>query len=172
MDGEMTLAFKPAERVRVKLNPEDLYSLRPLKRNKKGEAGFRDSVIVTERGCWLWQGAKTQWGYGVRDKRVIHRLAYEEVHGPVDRSLDLDHLCRTRSCCNPSHLEPVTRTENLRRGLGVGQTHHTARLTDVQRAEAFRKYHEGTGTLSSLGRDYGVTKQAIYYIVRHPECIR
>jgi hypothetical protein len=32
--------------------------------------------------------------------------------------LDLDHLCRVRHCVNPAHLEPVTRAENLRRGIG------------------------------------------------------
>lgn len=33
----------------------------------------------------------------------------------------MDHLCRRPSCVNPEHLEPVTRSENLRRG-NVGQS--------------------------------------------------
>ena len=48
--------------------------------------------------------------------RVAHRVAYEVIKGPVPEGLDLDHLCRTRSCVNPDHLEPVTVTENNQRG--------------------------------------------------------
>jgi hypothetical protein len=34
-------------------------------------------------------------------------------------SIGLDHLCRQRDCVNPQHLEPVTQTENIRRGAGT-----------------------------------------------------
>jgi len=29
--------------------------------------------------------------------------------------MQVDHLCRVRTCVNPEHLEPVTQQENLRR---------------------------------------------------------
>ena len=36
---------------------------------------------------------------------------------PLDNEgLELDHLCRNKCCVNPQHLEPVTRSENLKRG--------------------------------------------------------
>jgi len=44
-----------------------------------------------------------------------HRFAYEELVGPIPEGLDLDHLCRNKTCVNPAHLEPVTRAENVRR---------------------------------------------------------
>lgn len=37
-----------------------------------------------------------------------HRRAWEAANGPVPDGLVLDHLCRNRWCCNPTHLEPVT----------------------------------------------------------------
>lgn len=81
---------------------------------------------VDRRGpdeCWEWRGGKYSNGYGRftvgGTKRmwsyVAHRFAYEISVGPVDSALDLDHLCRNRSCVNPAHLEPVSRAENLRR---------------------------------------------------------
>lgn len=78
-------------------------------------------------GCWLWTGALKPNGYGNcwagPGYSSAHRVVYELLVGPVP-GFDLDHLCRVRHCVNPSHLEPVTRVENTRRGLsGVLKTH-------------------------------------------------
>ena len=82
-------------------------------------------MIRGDHGCLLWQGSKMRNGYGqVQDGagkvRAAHRVYYEALVGPVPVGLDLDHLCRIRACCEPTHLEPVTHGENLRRG-NVGQ---------------------------------------------------
>ena len=78
-------------------------------------------VVWTPAGCWEWQGALNQ-GYGVAtcdgERGRVHRLVYARLVGEPPAGLDLDHLCRNRKCCNPLHLEPVTRAENLRRGIG------------------------------------------------------
>lgn len=73
----------------------------------------------SEQECWPWTGAKTSAGYGALWPGLkAHRVAYELSVGPVPAGLVLDHLCRTRSCVNPAHLEPVTDRENVARGLG------------------------------------------------------
>jgi len=38
-------------------------------------------------------------------------------NGAIPIGLEIDHLCRNRKCCNPKHLEAVTRSENARRGI-------------------------------------------------------
>ncbi len=48
---------------------------------------------------------------------MVHRVTYETFVGPIPEGLEIDHLCRNRLCCNPVHLEAVTRKENVRRGL-------------------------------------------------------
>jgi hypothetical protein len=63
---------------------------------------------------------------------VAHRYAYEWLIGPIPIGLDLDHLCRTRECVNPNHLEPVTRKENIRRSDLVGRAPKTMRMRDAQ----------------------------------------
>lgn len=77
-------------------------------------------IRVTEHGCWLWTASRSENGYGrVRvcgAEWKAHRYVFTALRGPVTRGLDLDHLCRVRACVNPDHLEPVTRSENLRRG--------------------------------------------------------
>jgi len=78
-------------------------------------------VLKTDH-CWLWLGSKSPKGYGaiqIRGKRLyVHRLTYEWLIGPIPDGLTLDHLCGTRNCVRPTHLEPVTRGENALRGGG------------------------------------------------------
>jgi hypothetical protein len=76
---------------------------------------FWSRVEKTET-CWLWRGSITPNGYGRLGKDYAHRLSYQMAKGEIPAGLDLDHLCRVRSCVNPDHLEAVTRAENLRRG--------------------------------------------------------
>lgn len=80
-----------------------------------------DRTQVITNGCWLWTGYTDTHGYGIihvtgasRPKRA-HRLAYELFVGDIPAGLEIDHLCRVHNCVNPEHLEPVTRSENLRR---------------------------------------------------------
>lgn len=77
-------------------------------------------------GCWLWIAATDTHGYGVIRSNYIlmkaHRAVYEFYVGPIPSGLDLDHLCRNRSCVRPDHMEPVTRQTNIRRGAGNGGT--------------------------------------------------
>lgn len=70
-------------------------------------------------GCWLWTGGELYRGYGrlsiSNRNKMAHVASYNEYIGPVPRGLILDHLCRTRRCVNPEHLEPVTRGVNTMR---------------------------------------------------------
>lgn len=78
------------------------------------------SKVAKCDGCWIWGAAQTDQGYGsfrVDGRSVAaHRWAYVEARGPVPEGLELDHLCRNRSCVRPDHLEAVTHVENVRRG--------------------------------------------------------
>jgi hypothetical protein len=96
---------------------------------------FWEKVAVNPSGCWVWIGARTSSGYGnfkFRGRyRGAHRVAYEVLIGMPKLGMELDHLCRNRACCNPSHLEPVTGTVNLLRG--ISPTAINARKTHCHR---------------------------------------
>lgn len=81
---------------------------------------FDDKILMDKYGCWLWQGYCNEKGYGKfhhrADCSMAHRFSYVLFKGAIPEGLQIDHLCRTRNCVNPNHLEAVTCQENIRRG--------------------------------------------------------
>ena len=76
--------------------------------------------------CWNWTAGRAK-AYGIfqpeRGKPITaHKWLWENIHGRVPNGLELDHLCRNKSCVNPSHLEPVTHVENVLRGWAARRT--------------------------------------------------
>lgn len=86
-------------------------------------------IAVDEHGCWIWQGSLSAGGYGtVRvgpSSAQAHRITAEMFLPPWDPALDVDHLCRVRSCCNPLHVEPVEHKTNVQRSIGNGNAAKT-----------------------------------------------
>ena len=71
-------------------------------------------------GCWLWDGAILNSGYGHAacgnyKTAPAHRVSYELFKGEIPAGLDIDHTCNMRLCVNPDHLEAVSRSENHQR---------------------------------------------------------
>lgn len=73
--------------------------------------------------CWLWKlsRCKKGRGYGRITIRIggrpfgfrVHVIAYELFTGKeVPQDQTLDHLCFRKHCCNPQHLEQVSRSGN------------------------------------------------------------
>jgi hypothetical protein len=123
--------------------------------NRAEEARFRRLVKVDDNGCWLWQGTLSRNGYGRhrvgpgRGLEMAHRVSYAHYVGPIPEGLQIDHLCRVRSCTNPAHLEAVTASVNTER-----QDHDARRRTEcpqghpydaentIVRADGFRRCRE------------------------------
>lgn len=96
---------------------------RPYRRNTADKFWSLVDKSAGPGECWPWTAVKGRTGYGqfkFEGKNWgAHRLAYILVNGAVPEGLVLDHLCRVRHCCNPTHLEPVTNAENVLRGEGL-----------------------------------------------------
>ena len=80
------------------------------------------SKVDASGDCWEWTAAlAVRGGYGWfnpgNDRpTTAHRVAWRLLVGPLPEGLELDHLCRNPPCVNPDHLEPVSHSENVRRG--------------------------------------------------------
>lgn len=139
--------------------------------HNKAKLGYRKSgprYIEEDRGfkspCWIWQLFTNKDGYGHYPSKtgslLAHRRYYEHAKGSIPAGLQLDHLCRVRPCVNPEHLEPVTRTENQRRGA-------KAKLTLDKAEEIRRLYLHGGVSQRELGLLYGVSKHTIWGVVNY-----
>ncbi len=78
-------------------------------------------------GCWAWLAGTNGKGYGVigvgrrgQGKAYAHRVIYEALVAQIHEGQEIDHLCHRRDCVRPSHLEAVTRQENIKRQRSHG----------------------------------------------------
>lgn len=128
---------------------------------RRGRPPTAERIAIQERGyrtpCHIWLLGKNKKGYGQEwycgKMEFAHRAAYHRLHGEVPP--ELDHLCSQRDCVNPEHLEPVTHTENIRRG-------RASRLRPVD--VLTMKLARTTTTLSGpqIADMLGVTHSAVY----------
>ena len=117
--------------------PYNLAAARISKETADRLMGYVDVRGETE--CWPWTYSLHPAGYGILavhedgkpgPKRLAHRKVYELLVGPIPDGRTIGHVCHDndpdcpggvcphRLCCNPAHLEPQTRAENVLAGKG------------------------------------------------------
>jgi len=123
-------------------------------------------TVFSSDGCWLHHGERLWNGYTrvwIDRRHVLaHRAVYELLIGPIPKGMQLDHLCRERSCVNPDHLEVVTPQENALRGEGIGGIN--ARKTHCPRDHPYTPENtvgpEGNRQCRTCSRDRGRRRRA------------
>lgn len=106
-------------------------------------ASIKNRVLTkmrkTEHGCWVWTGSLDTNGYAtisIKGKSTLaHRVSYTEfTKKEIPEGYVLDHLCRNIRCVNPKHLEPVTHSENVKRGNSTKARKDTSSSEEVSKA--------------------------------------
>lgn len=127
-------------------------------------------IHIAASGCWEYQGALTH-GYGmIRDSRagknmMAHRAVWEHLRSSIPEGYQIDHLCRNKRCVNPDHLEPVTASENTRRGLApvLGSIHNSSK-THCPQGHAYDEENtyrnNGRRACRTCGRAYMTRRRA------------
>lgn len=133
-------------------------------------------------GCWTWIAGRYKSGYGsyiCPFGYYAHRIAYTFTVGEIPAGLQIDHLCRNKVCVNPSHLEPVTGAENVRRcpdsasslasaaadARGACLAGHPYEFDDAGRRRKCRPCaNAASDRARAKRRDYYVAYQRNYYL--------
>lgn len=101
------------------------------KRYLKGHHNRRLGYVVdSATGCWLWVLRRDRYGYGVTARDGASRASrwfFEQYVRPLEPGEQVDHLCSNPPCVNPSHLEAVSPTTNVRRSRATKLTEDDVR---------------------------------------------
>lgn len=142
--------------------------------------------------CWLWTGARHEYGYGLTTYQGIqtgaHRAAWKIVNGPIPEGLLVCHNCPGEDnplCVRPDHMFLGTHKQNMqdcaRKGkTTTGDKHFLRRHPEArQRGEQvpgakltpalvqeIRTRAAGGETQQSIAADKGITQSNAGYIVR------
>ncbi len=142
-----------------------------------------DKIIKDDNGCWNYQGAISDKGYGDFNvpkpeggyKRVrAHRYSYEHYKGELKQGEKISPICNNRRCCNPDHWEITTQRERTKKSFDsgnrnkeeykqTGEDNRNAQLTwaDVDKIRLSVKSN------AELAIQYGVSEKHISRIRNH-----
>jgi hypothetical protein len=113
--------------------------------------------------CVLWKGGRYVSGYGQRYRegrgQLAHRVAWEEVNGPIPEEMHVHHRCRNRLCVNVEHMELLSNADHHGKLSGHGK------LTREDAAEIREMVAAGV-PFRSIAAMYDVSRSNISQIVR------
>jgi hypothetical protein len=118
--------------------------------------------------CLLWIGMGGAYGHVRRHGRreLVHRLAFELAHGPLDPGQVVRHRCHATRCVNPAHLVSGTDADNVADRVAAGRSargerNGRAKLT----ADDVRVIRDSVEAPAVLAGRYGVDPKAIRLVL-------
>jgi hypothetical protein len=148
-----------------------------LELDSQEEARFWAKVRVGPKTlCWPWDAKSITWGYGSwRVRKILFRsnrvawILHHRKRPPA--GLDIRHSCHFKRCCNPWHLTPGTRKQNMQdsvraghtKGIRVGSKNGRALLDEVKVREIKERLRDDEPQ-KSIAESMGISRSMISLI--------
>lgn len=143
----------------------------PMRVRPSFEQRFRAKHKVAENGCWVWNAALDEHGYGRCDNgnggtTSASRMSYELYVGVVPAGMFVCHTCDNPPCVYPGHFFLGDQKANMQDALAkgrvrIGERHGMAKLTEEQVREIRRRWAIGDESRGMIARAFGVTSTTI-----------
>lgn len=140
--------------------------------------------IITEDGCWEFQGYRDQNGYGrlylcanglspPKRKYFAHRAAYAFFNGVDPGKKCVCHRCDNPGCINPGHLFLGSHAKNMADMVAKGRSlagsrNPKAKLTDSVVIAIVEDIKAGKSN-TAIAREYPVS-HGMVSLIRHGKC--
>lgn len=122
--------------------------------------------------CWNWKLSVDRYGYGKvkinHTAYISHRIAYQLIYGSIPENKHILHNCDNTRCCNPYHLRPGSRAQNMQDMISRGRQATTTRQRKLnqEKADSIRIEFQLGATKRGLAKKYGVCPRHIRDILR------
>ena len=111
--------------------------------------------------CWPWLGGSAGDGYGRFQGERAHRWALRLDGRPVLPGQVGRHLCFNPICCNPAHLAPGSKRDDIMDSVRAGRLHNQRNLSQEQADCCRAWYRRGLATADELARIFGIGPQRV-----------
>lgn len=156
-----------------------MYEHNPKREGKRGGQPkpfierFWSKIKITNT-CWIWTGARHDYGYGLTNffqyQLYTHKVSWQLTYGEIPKGKLVCHKCDNPPCVRPTHLFIGSPKDNIqdmiKKGRNrIGEKVVQAKLSPNQ-VRRIRKLHgPGMGYIR-LSHKFGVSASQIHHIIK------
>jgi AcrR family transcriptional regulator len=166
--GQVERGLTP-KAIAAKLGCSETTVYRYLRSTRPAPPTFEEWLAARSRpagDCLRWLGAHSPLGYAVNvhggRTPLVHRLVWEQYHGPIPGGAVIAHRCPHRDCVELAHLYLSSRKRRAADTTAAGRmAHGEAHWNHILTWDAVRRIRAGQEPTSVLAARYHVAPATI-----------